>query len=267
MSDSHAQKALFEHRFWLPVLADHARFFMDSLAPEEQAEIQQAHYFLDVFERLHRRAKEPPKGRALLGLAQEARAYAVQFRAYKLHLLRRQLEGQLKMGLPPTFVNHTVNELDEYLRILDALVLEQDPPLCHPVHHHLVWLLDTAGHAATIACELDPVEKVLKEKSASFTKTFEAFYMKAVEMAGYLRSRLDQFPALSRFHRQVELEVQLFQNFLHELEDLRLDAAALGTLTPLMADHMGREACYYLHKLSESAAAERPDCDPGQSRF
>ena len=267
VGDGHAQKALFEHRFWLQVLGDHARFFMDSLAPEEQTEIQRARHFIGVFDRLLDRAREPLRGRELTELAQEARGYALQFREYKLHLLRRHLAGKLKMGLPPTFLNHTLNELEEYLRILDALIMGDDPPVCHPVHHHLLWLLDAVGHAATITCELDPVEKMLKEKSESFTKTFEAFYLKAVEMAGYLRTRMDQFPALSRFNHQVELEMRLFQNFLDELEEMRLDAAALGSLTPLMADHMFREECYYLHQLAESSAAEKPDCDPTKPRI
>ncbi len=267
MDDSYAEKALFEHRFWLQVLGDHARFIKDSLAPEEHVEIQRAHYFIQAFDRMLERAREPLSGPALTGLAQEARYYSQQLREFKLHILRRHLARQIKIGLSPTFINHMLNELEEYLRILDSLITGDEPPAFHPVHHHLLWLLDAAGHAATITSELDPVEKRWKEESQKFASNFENFYLKAVEMAGYLRTKLDCFPALSRFNSQVQLEIRLFQTFLQELEEMELDDEVLGTLSPLMADHMFREECYYLHKLAESSAVQKPDCDPTKPRI
>ena len=44
--------------------------------------------------------------------------------------------------------------------------------------------MDAAGHAGAISSNLDQVEKRLKEKSNQYTKHFEDFYLKAVEMAG-----------------------------------------------------------------------------------
>ena len=38
---------LFEHRFWLQVLGDHARFIKDALSPDERDEIQSAEYFIN----------------------------------------------------------------------------------------------------------------------------------------------------------------------------------------------------------------------------
>ncbi|OUM85960.1 MAG: hypothetical protein BAA01_15095 [Bacillus thermozeamaize] len=267
VDDGYAKRALFEHRFWLQVFGDHARFIRDSLAPEEHVEMQRALYFIQVFDRLLERAREPLSGPALTELAQEARVYSQQLREFKLHLLRRHLAGKIRIGLPPTFLNHMLNELEEYLRILDSFIMGDEPPAFHPVHHHLLWLLDAAGHAATITCELDPAEKRLKEESQKFARKFENFYLKAVEMAGYLRTNLNHFPALSRFNRQVDLEIRLFQTFLNELAEMELDDQVLGTLSPLMADHMFREECYYLHKLAESSAAQQPDCDPTKPRL
>lgn len=37
------QVALFEHRFWLQVLGDHARFIFDTLSPQETEEIRKVH--------------------------------------------------------------------------------------------------------------------------------------------------------------------------------------------------------------------------------
>ncbi len=113
---------------------------------------------------------------------------------------------------------------------------------------------------------MDGAEKKIKEKSDAFTKNFEAFYLKAVELAGYLRTNLTSFPALTKMNEDSQLEIKLFQNFLHEIEELRLSNQALGTFAPLMADHMYREECYYLMKLAESANLAPPNCDPAKPR-
>ncbi|WP_318837545.1 DUF2935 domain-containing protein [Psychrobacillus glaciei] len=38
--------------------------------------------------------------------------------------------------------------------------------------------------------------------------------------------------------------------FLKELEEMKIKKEALGTFTPLMADHMVREETYYFKKIS-----------------
>ena len=127
--------------------------------------------------------------------------------------------------------------------------------------------MDAAGHAGAISSNLDQVEKRLKEKSDQYTKHFEDFYLKAVELAGYLRTNLSTFPALEKMNVDVNLEMTLFKHFLHELEELELSAQALGTFSPLMADHMSREECYYLMKLAESTHIKKPNCDPTKPRL
>ncbi|OYD08311.1 DUF2935 domain-containing protein [Paludifilum halophilum] len=258
--------ALYEHRFWLQVLGDHARFIYDSLSTSEHAEIRRAASFIHVFDQLLERARHPEASQ-LRSLAVQAKHHAREIRRFKLHLIQRHLVGQIKISLSPTFINHMVNEVEEYLRILHYLVEGRIPPPSHPIHHHLVWLLDAAGHAGAIHDHLDAVEKQLRKKGTEFTRHFEQFYLKAVELAGYLRTSLKEFPALQRFNHQVELELAFFRKFLCELEEMRMDNEALGVLSPLMADHMAREECYYLIKLAESTGVKRPDCDPAKPRM
>lgn len=252
-----------EHLFWLQILGDHARFIHEALAPVQKKEIEEASRFIEVFDALHGQAGSADPRQ----LAVRAEAEVLRLRNFKLDLLREHLVGKIKIHLPPTFINHMVNELDEYVRILKHVKVGQVPPVYHEVHHHLVWLLDAAGHAGAISSNLDQVEKNLKKKSDAFMKEFEAFYLKAVEMAGYLRSNITEFPALAKFNTDAKLEIILFQQFLVEIEELRLSKEALGTFAPLMADHMFREECYYLMKLSEAANLEKPNCDPTKPRL
>lgn len=255
--------ARFEHRFWLQILGDHSRFIHEALAPVEQTNIETASKFISIFDNLLSKVQSEELSQ-LIAAAEQA---ALQFRKFKLHLLEKHLLGKIKIHLSPTFLNHMVNELDEYLRLVKHFKAKQIPPVYHELHHHLLWLLDAAGHANAISSNLDHVEKKLKEKSNRFTKDFEDFYIKAVEMAGYLRTDLSIFPALEKMNTDVTLEIKLFQHFLQELEVLELSAQALGTFSPLMADHMYREECYYLMKLAESTSLEKPDCNPAKPRL
>ncbi|NNV05694.1 DUF2935 domain-containing protein [Geobacillus sp. C56-T2] len=261
------QEALFELRFWMQILGDHCRFILEALAESEQPEINEAKQLQRLFDELLDAARQPEAVAAWPTLVARGKEAGERLRAFKLHLLRRHLTGSFRFSLPPTFVNHMVNELDEWLRLANSYVQQTRPPRVHPLHHDLLWLLDAAGHAGAIHDRLDHTEKQLKQQSHTFTKEWEAFYLKAIEMAGYLRANIHQFPALSRFHHQIELEMAIFQRFLHELEEMELQGEVLGVLSPLMADHMAREECYYLQKLAETTGEVKPPtCDSTKPR-
>ncbi|MCK0472769.1 DUF2935 domain-containing protein [Halalkalibacter sp. APA_J-10(15)] len=260
---SFEQIAAFENGFWLQVLGDHARFIHDALAPSEEEKITEALYYIDAFDQLLENVnREDP-----IILSQVTAEEVEKLRRFKLSIIEQHLVGEIKIDLGPTFLNHMVNELDEYLMILDYLKKGESPPMFHELHHHLVWLLDAAGHAGAITDNMDRIEKNIRDKSGAFTKEFEEFYLKAVELKGFLRTNLSTFPALDRFNHDVALEMHLFQSFVDEIEELELSKQALGTFAPLMADHMMREQCYYLIKLAESTDIEDPNCDPTKPRL
>jgi len=263
MNDVFDRTARFEHRFWLQILGDHSRFIYEALAPVQRVEIEQSSNFIQVFDTLLEQANSSD----LMQLTAKSESEVIKLREFKLELIRKHLTGKVKIHLSPTFLNHMVNELEEYLRILKHLKAGKVPPVYHELHHHLLWLLDAAGHSEAISSNLDSVEKSLIEKSNSFKKKFDDFYLKAVELAGYLRTNLTTFPALAKMNFDTKLEIKLFQNFLHELEELELSNQALGTFAPLMADHMSREECYYLMKLAESVNLDPPECDPTKPRL
>jgi len=260
-------QALFEHQFWLQILGDHARFIFNGLSPKETSSIEQAQQFIQTFDALLYESRQPAETISLDSLNRRALDATLHLRAFKLDLLRRSLLGAVTASLPPTFFNHMVNELDEYWLILDALNAGKPVPLFNPVHYDLVWLLDAVGHAGSIASGLDLVEARLIHESRIFKKHFQALYLKAVEMAGYLRTQLSDFPAFRRFHLDIDLEMKLFMKFLSELEEMGLNAEVLDTISPLIPDHMGREECYYLTKLAQTSMVPSPNCDPTRPRI
>lgn len=259
--------AAFEHRFWLQILGDHSRFIMTSLAPVEKEAIKKAQDFIAAFDELLCEARRPLSGSQLDGLTATAAECTRQLRCFKLELLSRHLCDELKTCMTPTFFNHMVNELEEYQRVLECLLVCELPPLCHPIHHHILWVSDAEGHGATLASGLDMTEKDLQETSNCFAKNFRDLYGKALEFQGYLRTGIDRFPALSRYNRQVEKEIVLFSCFLEKLRELLCAKKALGRLLPLVPDHMLREECYFLTKLAQVADIKCPDCDPTRPRL
>lgn len=259
------QEALFEHRFWLQILGDHSRFIWNTLSAKEANDIRIAQQFIQSFDALL--AVSRGANVDVAQLTGEALRLTEQLRQFKLDLLARHLFGKLAIGLTPTFLNHMVNELEEYLRILIELNAGNPVPKYDALHHDFLWLPDAAGHAAAIASDLDSIEQRLIETSRIFERHFQQFYMKSIELAGFMRTRLRDFPAFRKFHADVDAEMKLFVSFLRELEELELSAEVLDRIMPLMPDHMMREECYYLTKLAGLGLVPSPDCDPTKPRI
>ncbi len=259
--------ALMEHRFWLQIMGDHARFIFFSLPPNEVAYLQRAQDFIISYDQLLEQSRKQLATQELEALNQQAYQLTSQFRDFKLLLLALTLNSAIKVHLPSTFFNDMLNELEEYMTVMN-LIMNGRPILFHPVHYHLLWLTDAIGHAASVAVNLDPVERDLIDKSHNFEMNFTDLNLKALIMNGYLRTQLPSFPSLNRLNEQSDLMIQQFKEFLEGLRDQRIDGRVLGTLFPLMADHMAREECYYLWKLTQTAGlVKRPDCDPTRQRL
>ncbi|MEQ6390538.1 DUF2935 domain-containing protein [Bacillaceae bacterium S4-13-58] len=258
-------EAAFEHRFWLQILGDHARFIRDSLYPSESADIKITKSYITLFDSLLEQARQP-EGEHIIQLTHQAQNHALTFRKYKLSIIERHLQGNIKIHLTPSFLNHMVNELEEYLLVLGYLSNQQIPPIFHELHHHMLWLMDASGHAGAIHDEMDATERGIRDKSKTFVKHFDDLYLKAVELTGFLRSNVSKFPALSRFNKETKVEIKLFQTFLQEIEEFELSDQVLSTFSALMADHMYREECYYLLKVAQSTQTPPPECDPTKPR-
>lgn len=259
-------EVIFEQRFWLQIMGDHARFIFYSLSPNEAEAIKQSKQFIEIFDDLLDKARRQLSQQELEQLNRQAYEATYEFRKFKLKLMALTLTSGIKVYLPTSFFNHMINELEEYLFIL-ASISEGENPLFHPVHYHLRWLSDAVGHAASITAGLDEVEKDKIAKGNRYEKEFTDLYMKAVQAEGYLRTGLDNFPALERLNEQAEQTMLSFKELLEEILDMRLTGRLLGTFMPLMADHMAREECYYLLKLAQIAKTDIPDCDPEKPRI
>jgi hypothetical protein len=254
-----------ENGFWLSIMRDHLLFFDErlSVVNDTDARVKGAiSHLLPMAEQLYSQSSS--------ATPQQIREFLLELRILKCTILQLQLEppGQLSLSLPPTFVSHTLDELDEYLLIVTSYIDTGAPPPDYPLRLHKLWLQDTVGHLASIMSNLDPVEKLLKKRVKGQKKEFEALRDKAIELIGYLRSgdiqpptvqelmerreltKSRELPILRQFNATVEGHVLPYLNMLGELADLVASKESVGTVTPDMLDHMMREQTYYINKLS-----------------
>lgn len=259
--------ALSEHRFWLQIMGDHSRIIFYSLAPIESEYILTAQNFIILFNQLFEQTDMLSSLPELEELNRKAYEAVYRLREFKIELLTMSLTSDLNSHLPPTQINDMLNELEEYLYILNSL-MQGYQTLLHPLHYHMLWLKDAIGHAASVKSGLDLVEKDLIGQTEQFEQQFNHLYFLSLTLNGYLRTGHNKFTALDRLNEQVWSYMNDFMEFLEKLRDSRADNKVLGILIPLVLDHMLREECYYMQKLSQSTDHIRlPDCNPASPRL
>jgi hypothetical protein len=114
----------FEHEFWLQVLGDHSRFILDSLSPDEVKAIDDAKRFKKIFDELLVEARTLNDIQAFHDVTLRSKDRVRELKKFKLTLLEKQLVKKVKIHLSPTFINHMVNELEEYERIISYFIKE-----------------------------------------------------------------------------------------------------------------------------------------------
>lgn len=245
----------FEHRFWLRILRDHLTFIIDKLASVHVDELERANALkLVVLDQLD----HVDSGVVVLS---EVLAAVRAVRQFKVYLLRRQVVdgGDFKLSLPPTFINHMLNELDQYLRLLQT-VEEGEVFQERVLNVHDLWLLDAAGHAESLMTELDPTEKDFKLLFKEQKKEFKMLHDKTKEFIAYVLRINTSFDAVERLTVLAIDEITAFNRLLAEVYNLRIEEQVLGTFSALLIDHMLREEAYYLMKLGIEVG-DRPITD------
>jgi len=246
--------------FWLQILRDHSFFLLTALEEKEEKEKEKAIQFQQAFnsflEQIEASTYKEP-----LSFHKQVLGWVQSFKRFKLHLVHQMLNGKLQIDLVPTFINHMINELEEYERILSFLIKGKKVPNKTTVHHHLLWLLDASGHSSAIASSLDDTEYKLFEEASMFKKRFNQLYLKSVEYQGFLRTK-HLFPSLDRLDLQGTEEIALFSQFLQRFKSLLEDNLALADISTYLLDHMLREECYYLNTIQElNPNIKIPPCD------
>lgn len=243
-----------ELRFWTAIMRDHGEFIFSSLSDNEQEAIRFALFYRETFSRLHEQVKESAVKNdinALNSIMNECMNMLLSFINFKKLLLRRVMECQLSTSLPPTFYNHMINEAMEFYKALTRIQCNfAVNPLLENLNLHKIWLPDAAGHAATIACRLDPVEKLLIKEAQEFEECFNSLTLKSNELDKMLTRTCLNDGALKHLNEEVKKKIYEFICYLDKVRILRTECKALGVLNPLIPFHMIREENHYLEEIA-----------------
>lgn len=276
-------QALRELWFWTEIMRDHTLFIMNATPPSEAKVAEWANSFHQTFQGLLAESEQlahsagiagpagsyalkgPPEREPLaafqgaeLGhyaqgvqrLSQRTLEAMKGLRGFKEELLQRKLECTVALGLPPDFIAHMINELDEgYRAVSGAREAANLPPALEALHHHLLWLPDASGHAWALHSGLDGPEAGLQKVTMDFKQIFDGMQIKAMELYAMLRIAPRMVGALRRLNRDAMGEIAIFRAFLAELREHLEGCEVMGILLPILPDHMLREELYYTEKV------------------
>lgn len=246
---------LQEIYFWSGIMRDHSEFIITALSCRELEYARSAKDYQNAFIALHQDVAtthhyaELPYTAVLIN---RSVTLLNSFIGFKKIILKKLLECDIEINLPPTFVNHMINEALEFYRVL-CLAANAGPWNITEmnIHLHKIWLPDAAGHAATIAADLDPTEAELIKTAESFRKDFDNLFIKATELGQMLERACLDAESLKFLNEQVEEKINEFMCYLGRIRELRQKCKALGSINPLVPDHMIREEKYYLSKITD----------------
>lgn len=252
---------VLDNRFWLQFMQANARYILYTLPYIQTKEIEQAQTLIKQFDSLYQSVLGNVTGEQLRQINQEAYEATQNFRKFILHILKGKIDNSIMIYLLPAQLNNMVNRTEEYLNILAAYMQNRLPDLT-PVHISLVWLKDAYWQAVNIANNVDMTYKNIRSKAIKFAENLNALYMRASVMNGIFRTGLTQFAAIDQLSSDTADQMQLFYDFIEELQKLIRENKILGSLYPVILDQIQRETCYYQIKLSQASTVQPPDCTP-----
>lgn len=257
---------VFENRFWLRIMLDHLYIILNALHYREVEERNRAESMIKTYNELLERVWDTVAPEGLKKLNEEAYKATEEIRIYKLHLLRRQLNGNISLAISSDLTSRLISEAEYYLDLL-FLFLQNKKYIIQPIPLHMLWLYDAAGHAVDIANGFNFSNADLKNKTLSYQTDFILLYVRAAEMRGFFRTGMEDFPAFDQFNEDVNARLTEFTEFFVDLNFKIIKGRVPTSVSSVMLDHMYREECYYLTQLSKISKIRAPICDPTVQAF
>lgn len=256
MSETIFLSAPTEHKFWLGILQDHARFLIQRLSSQEEEWREAALRYALEFETLRSKLDTLPKpGQAAaplwIAFAKEAHATAAGY--YKLEgQLQAKLLGQqggfaLKEALPFS-LNSTLNENQEYLRLLAYYVQGAEAPTLPLWSLMELWLEDQVNHAKVLGEWLDQDEPPAAE-TGELAGQFSSLLLQNKAIHGFLRFTPSNFPYQLKHAREAAATAVRFFRLLEKTRISMLQSLNKNQTALSMLDHFLQEGLYFMEKL------------------
>ncbi|MEK3885095.1 DUF2935 domain-containing protein [Paenibacillus sp. PL2-23] len=245
-----------EHAFWLEIIDDHAHFMRDYLSPTEAQWVQNAQWYIDALHALRINVSGlnpelPPSSPEMIRIAGEIYPVASGYYQFEGHMQRLRIQNEVNLNLTPTYLNGTLNENQEYLRMLGYYVQGQQPPMQSLYELLDLWLEDQLGHAVLLGNVLDPIETGLTTRTSEFAKAFQSLMLKNEAFKGYLRFTPPGFHAQLQMARDTSAVTADFYRLVERIIAMYENTSVLSRATLRFLEHHLPETCYFIHKLEQ----------------
>lgn len=249
----HEGRLLGELQFWLHILQDHAMFIEGNLPFDRPDLIERARAFAMLFGSLQMRA-EADSGHCELGqLVLDVRQATEEFIVFKRQLLALVIQCRLDQGKNHNFalfLDHIAREASEFLRFLDVMAAQGEPPFVKALREEVFWLRIMKEHAQFIVHLLDPSELGFIEEAHEFHLLFDRLLDQARDLASMLQARPENFPVVTRFTDEVLDATRDLRDFKAAARQLIAECRLLILAPAELADHVMREANHFLDALT-----------------
>lgn len=179
-------------------------------------------------------------------LNSSAMALARELLQFKMRVYDNVKSCNIFTNIYPLQIDHIIREAQEYIAMLGRLTVKQlQMGPAELADEEAFWNNIMMEHAEFIDGSLDPTEKALKRKAAGFAVEFERLTQQATSAMRMLQT----LPAVTRASRAA---TQNFSDFKAQGTNGILSCKVKSVIIPLMADHVLREANYYLRILKET---------------
>ncbi|MDF2700686.1 MAG: hypothetical protein K0Q49_2249 [Haloplasmataceae bacterium] len=241
--------------FWSSIMSDHGEFILTLMSPRETEFIKKANYFKTEWTKIHNEAEVIINASDTINateLVNKSVLLLKDFIEFKKIILGKLLKCEISFNQVPSFVNHMLNEANEFYRNLYlATGNKKMNPYDETILLHKLWLRDASGHAAAVSGSLDPVEAILVKEACDFKDKFDNLYIKAYELGLMIERTQVESKAILYLNEEVNQVLTDFICFLDRVKNLRIECKVMGYIVPEMVDHMIREEKYYLAKVKK----------------
>jgi hypothetical protein len=247
-----------EHLFWLEILQDHAIFVRDHLSPEEQKEMVIAERFISSFGSLLNNLQNLNRvlsfsANEMISFAKQAYSVSYEYYRYEGHLQNLRIKNQINFNLSPTYLNGTLSENQEYLRLLSYYSIGQDAVPQRLDQLLDLWLEDQLGHIILLRNLVDPIEIAVDRQTDLYSQRFQMFILQNHHIKGFLRFTEQGFPRQKELALEVGRTVIEMNTYIRSIVEKYKGNKLLNKTTLRFLEHHFPETCYFIKKLAEFA--------------
>lgn len=250
------QEGISEVRFWVRILKEHSLFIQLGLPADRPDLRAEAGKFYDLFQGL----QNTVESRLTLDptLIAEIRRAVIALIEFKHMLTRLSVQCELPGSqLYPLLLAHITREAVHFLAFLDYCAGGQTGLLAILAEQSF-WLRQMKEHIEFVISLLDASERELLAEAQSQRAIFSALLETARDLESMAEAKPETFGTVVQFTDTLVTRVTALRDFKAAAYELAVLCRVLSVVpTPLLLDHIRREADKFLDELRDMKAMLR----------